>query len=150
MRFVKMGLVALTAVTLMTPVQALAETEAMTRFQDRIDDVIEDLRGSCKVEADKFCSTVNQGEGRLLMCALAHSDQLSEDCAGAVFDAIAELGGTINNLQLAVEACSVDIQTSCDEVEPGEGRLAQCLIDNKSKVSQPCQEAVDVFLDNNP
>jgi hypothetical protein len=149
-KFFKMGFVALTAVTLLTPAPALAETEAMVRFQDRIDDVIEDLMGSCKVEADKFCSTVNQGEGRLLMCALAHSNQLSDDCAGAVFDAIAELGGTINNLQLAVEACSADIKASCDEIEPGEGRLAQCLIDNKSKVSVPCQEAVDVFLENNP
>ena len=68
----------------------------------------------------------------------------------SVFDAIAELGSTINNLQLAVEACSADIKASCDEIEPGEGRLAQCLIDNKSKVSVPCQEAVDVFLENNP
>jgi hypothetical protein len=67
-----------------------------------------------------------------------------------VFDAIAELDGTISNMQLAVEACSADIEATCGSVEPGEGRVAQCLIDNKDKVSAPCQEAVDAFIRNNP
>ena len=84
------------------------------------------------------------------MCALAHGDQLSDDCAGAVFDALAELGGTISNLQLAAEACSADIEATCGSVELGEGRVAQCLVDNKAKVSAPCQEAVDAFIRNNP
>ena len=113
MKFRTMGLAAVTAAYLLTPVQASAETEAMSRFMDRVDEVVDDLMVSCKAEADKFCSTVTPGKGRMLMCALAHGDQLSDNCAGAVFDAIAELGGTINNLQLAVEACSADIETSC-------------------------------------
>jgi hypothetical protein len=122
----------------------------MSRFMDRVDEVVEDVAQSCQSEAEKFCSTVTPGEGRLLMCALAHSDQLSNTCASAVFDAIAELGGAISNMQLAVEACSADIEARCGSVEPGEGRVAQCLIDNKEKVSDPCKEAVDVFMKNNP
>jgi hypothetical protein len=144
------ALAALVAMTFLAPVQASAETEAMSRFMDRVDEVVEDVMQSCKSEAEKFCSTVTPGKGRLLMCALAHGDQLSGLCASAVFDAIAELGGTISNMQLAVQACSADIESSCGSVEPGEGRVAQCLIDNKAKVSEPCREAVDVFMKNNP
>jgi hypothetical protein len=150
MKFRTMALAALTAVYVLAPSKASAETEAMSRFMDRVDEVVEDVAQSCKSEAEKFCSTVTPGEGRLLMCALAHGDQLSDNCAGAVFDAIAELGGTISNLQLAVEACSADIEATCASVEPGEGRVAQCLIDNKDKVSEPCRQAVDVFIRNNP
>ena len=150
MKFRTMALAALTAVYVLAPSKASAETEAMSRFMDRVDEVVEDVAQSCKSEAEKFCSTVTPGEGRLLMCALAHGDQLSNTCASAVFDAIAELGGTISNMQLAVEACSEDIEATCGSVEPGEGRVAQCLIDNKDKVSEPCREAVDVFISNNP
>ena len=150
MKFRTMALAALTAVYVLAPSKASAETEAMSRFMDRVDEVVEDVAQSCKSEAEKFCSTVTPGEGRLLMCALAHGDQLSDNCAGAVFDAIAELGGTISNMQLAVEACSADIEATCSSVELGEGRVAQCLIDNKDKVSDPCKEAVDVFIKNNP
>lgn len=150
MTFRTSALAVLAAVTMLAPVHAYAETEAMARFTDRIDEVVEDLMGSCSSEAEKFCSTVNAGEGRMLMCAIAHSDQLSDDCSGAVFDALAELGSTLSNLQLAVESCSADIDSTCSEIEPGEGRVAQCLIDNKAKVSEPCKEAVDVFISNNP
>lgn len=150
MKFRTMALAALTAAYVLAPVQASAQTEAMSRFMDRVDEVVEDVAQSCQSEAEKFCSTVTPGEGRLLMCALAHGDQLSNTCASAVFDAIAELGGTISNMQLAAEACSADIEATCGSVEPGEGRVAQCLIDNKDKVSEPCREAVDVFIRNNP
>ena len=143
-------LVTLAAMTILVPVQASAETEAMARFMDRVDEVVDDLAISCKIEDEKFCSTVTPGEGRLLMCALAHGDQLSDNCADAVFDAIVELGGTINNLQLAVEDCSADIKATCGSVEPGGGRVAQCLVDNQSRISEPCKEAVKVFLKNNP
>ena len=150
MKFKIPALAALAAVSLLMPGKASAETETMSRFMDRIDEVVEDVAASCKTEAEKFCSAVTPGEGRLLMCALAHGDQLSAMCSSAVFDAIAELGGTISNMQLAVEACSADIESTCGSVEPGEGRVAQCLIENKDKVSDPCKEAVDVFMKNNP
>lgn len=150
MKYTIPALAALAAMTLLAPYQASAQTEAMSRFMDRVDEVVEDVAQSCKSEGEKFCSTVTPGEGRLLMCALAHGDQLSATCTSAVFDAIAELGGTISNMQLAVEACSADIEATCGSVEPGDGRVAQCLIDNKDKVSEPCREAVYVFISNNP
>ncbi len=65
------------------------------------------------------------------------------------FDALVELGDTIINLQFAVEACEGDIEKTCGDIQPGEGRIAQCLIDNKATISEPCQGSVEDFQRNN-
>ena len=131
------------------PAHAAEETEALAKFIKSMDEISDDVRGSCEADAKKFCSTVNPGEGRLLNCALAHEDQISNDCAEALFDAYVELGDRVHNLQFAVEACEADIEKTCSSVEAGEGRIAQCLIDNKTKISEPCQDAVAEFESNN-
>ena len=137
------------SVVLAAPVAAMAETEAAKRFSDTIDAVIEDVSASCKADKDKYCSSVTPGEGRLLHCALAHEDKLGKTCFNSLFDAVAELKGVVTNLQLAVEDCRGDADKLCGDVEIGEGRLAQCLIDNKSELSDGCSEAVEVFEENN-
>jgi len=38
--------------------------------------------------------------------------------------------------------CRTDIQTLCAKVEPGEGRIAACLRDNRDRVSPPCGSAL--------
>ena len=48
-----------------------------------------------------------------------------------------------------VEDCRGDADKLCGDIEIGEGRLAQCLIDNKSELSDGCSEAVEVFEENN-
>ena len=125
------------------------ETEALAKFTMRMDQVIDYVQVSCESDAMKFCSSVTPGEGRLLMCLLAHEDKINEPCGAAIFDALVELGDTIINLQFAVEACGSDIEKTCGDVQPGEGRIAQCLIDNKATISEPCQESVADFQRNN-
>jgi hypothetical protein len=127
------------------PAHAQEETEARAKFTKMMDEIIDYVQDSCEADAKEFCSKVTPGEGRLLMCALAHEDKISDDCGQAIFDAVATLGDTINFLQLAVDDCEPDIEKTCADVEPGEGRIAQCLIDNKAKISASCQEAVAEF-----
>lgn len=37
-------------------------------------------------------------------------------------------------------ACETDLKTLCAGIQPGNGRLAQCLRDNAASVSQPCKD----------
>ena len=129
------------------PIQVTAqETEAMTNLRMQMDiRVLDDVLVSCESDMKKFCSTVTPGEGRVLMCVLAYEDKISQRCGTAVFDTLVELGDTINNMQFAVEACGGDIEKTCGNVEPGGGRIAQCLIDNIATISEPCQKSVARF-----
>jgi hypothetical protein len=40
----------------------------------------------------------------------------------------------------APRACAADIKTLCEGVKPGQGRIASCIKENFSKLSQPCQD----------
>jgi hypothetical protein len=42
----------------------------------------------------------------------------------------------------AVEACKQDVQTLCPGVQPGEGRIKQCMVKNRSKLSDGCKAAL--------
>lgn len=39
-------------------------------------------------------------------------------------------------------ACEADIRATCPGVQPGGGRILQCIKANPDKISQPCKEAL--------
>ena len=39
-------------------------------------------------------------------------------------------------------ACAADLETLCGGIEPGEGRLRQCLSENAASFSDPCLEVL--------
>jgi len=41
-----------------------------------------------------------------------------------------------------VEACKADVQTLCPGVQPGDGRIKQCMTKNRSKLSDGCKAAL--------
>lgn len=40
------------------------------------------------------------------------------------------------------EACAQDVKTLCPGTEPGDGRIAACLKEHRSKVSSGCKAAI--------
>lgn len=44
-------------------------------------------------------------------------------------------------LSMAEGPCAKDRETLCSGIEPGEGRIRQCLKENESKLSEGCKEA---------
>ncbi|GLK86035.1 cysteine rich repeat-containing protein [Ancylobacter defluvii] len=47
-----------------------------------------------------------------------------------------------SQMQALRTACEADIRAVCPGVQPGGGRLLQCIQANPEKVSQPCKEAL--------
>jgi Golgi apparatus protein 1 len=41
------------------------------------------------------------------------------------------------------QACSVEIQTYCSDVTPGDGRLRSCLSSHRDELTTACREALD-------
>ena len=102
----------------------------------------EQVLEGCKSELESWCQSVTPGEGRLLACLYAHEDQLSGQCEFALYDAAVRLDRAISALTYVAGECRGDIESLCAKVEAGEGRIAECLNKNASKVSKPCNQAM--------
>ena len=103
---------------------------------------VETIAEGCKTEIDTHCKNVTQGEFRVLACLYAYSDRLSARCEYALYDAASQLERAINALAYTANECRDDLKSYCSEVQPGEGRLLQCLDKNKGKVSSRCNQAL--------
>lgn len=117
---------------------AQAETQVAKDVAAKAEKVIGKLKASCESDVQSYCSKVTPGEGRLLLCMMAHEDKISDKCYASLLDAGDAIELTVSSVQRAVDVCEKDIGTLCGKVEAGGGKIAQCLIDNMAKLSAPC------------
>ena len=91
--------------------------------------------GPCKEDFAKFCHGVRPGGGRILRCMKLHLGELNPDCRVYLGQ---EAGKAV--AAKAKEACQADMDKFCPGVQPGEGRLLQCLDAHKQQLSRSCNE----------
>jgi cysteine rich repeat protein len=100
------------------------------------------VKQGCNTELTKYCAEVTPGEGRLLACLYAYGDKLSGQCEYALYDAAARLERAVNTIAYVADQCRNDIESKCANIQPGQGRIAKCLVDHKSSLTQPCAQAL--------
>ena len=109
--------------------------------------LIDTVANGCKTEITTYCKDVKPGEGRVLACLFAYQDKLSGKCEYALYDAAARLERAVAALSYVAKECEADLAANCSGVQPGQGRLLQCLEQSEAKVSQRCKGALkDVGL----
>jgi len=121
----------------------LAESDIAKTLQDRLTARIEKLETACGRDVKKYCRTVTPGEGRILYCLQAYEDKISSKCDYELEDIISSTQSLFDNLKEAVLACRTEISETCGKVQPGKGRIAACLLQNKSTVSKACSDAIE-------
>jgi hypothetical protein len=103
---------------------------------------VETMVEGCKKELETYCKQVTPGEGRVLACLYAYSDKLSGRCEYALYDAAAQLERFVAALTYVANECRGDLEKFCAGIQPGQGRLAVCLQENESRVSNRCKQAI--------
>lgn len=113
---------------------------ASTRAEET---VLSRVLEACGTEADRLCSQITPGNGRVIACLYAHEDQLSRRCDYVLFDAAAELESMMGAMRRVGVACKPDIELLCAGNTPGEGRILQCLRREQMALSAPCHDAIE-------
>lgn len=107
-----------------------------------VESLVESVATGCDKELATYCKDVTPGEGRVLACLYAHEDKLTGRCEYALYDAAAQLEHFVAALTYVANECDADLEKYCSTVQPGQGRLLDCLDRNRQKVSKRCKQAI--------
>jgi hypothetical protein len=135
-----LGLLPLLAVLSVGSVSA--QTDLGKTIKEKLTARLAKLESACAKDIKKYCHTVTPGEGRIIYCMEAHEDKISAKCAFELEDAAENVQSAADALKDAVLACKAEITGVCGNILPGQGRIAACLLSNKSTASPGCAEAV--------
>lgn len=87
----------------------------------------------CADDAAKLCKDVQKGEGRVAKCLREHKEELSPACK----ENIAKAKEKFKEMK---EECHEDAKKLCKDIQPGGGRIMQCLKQHEGELSQGCKE----------
>ncbi len=139
----KLGLLPLLAILSAGPVSA--QTDLGKTIVEKLTARVVKLESACARDIKKYCRTVTPGEGRMILCMQAHEDKISAKCAFELGETAASVQTAADTLRDGVIACKAEIYGVCGKVLPGQGRIASCLLSNKSTASAGCLEAIQKF-----
>jgi hypothetical protein len=92
---------------------------------------------ACSAEVARLCPR-SRGDVLLLGCLRANEREIAKACQG-------DLEAVLAKARSIATACDGDVKRLCKDVEPGEGRVATCLKDRESELSQSCQGAFNAW-----
>jgi hypothetical protein len=136
----KLGIFPLLAILSTGPVSA--QTDAGKAILEKLTAKVAKLESACAKDIKKYCRNVTPREGRMIYCMQAYEDKISPKCAFELEEAATSVLTTADALKDAVIACKAEITGVCGNTKPGQGRIAACLMANKSTASTGCTEAI--------
>ena len=106
------------------------------------DTLVEHLLAACETDIENYCSQVTPGNGRLLHCMAAHEDKISGQCEYALYQAATLLEQLSAAIVYVAQQCRTEIETVCNDIVMGEGRLASCIAEHEAEASDGCKRAI--------
>lgn len=113
------------------------------------------IRSACRSDYPKVCAGVPTGGAPALQCLEKNKGKLSPACekavaaagGGAAAPAVIALRPLRPREELLVlrSACGADVRSICGGVQPGGGRIVQCLATNAGSLSPACRDVLAPF-----
>jgi Cysteine rich repeat len=121
---------------------ASGQADIAKTIQEKLTAKIKKFEVACAKDIKKYCTTVTPGEGRMIYCMQAHEDKISPQCDYELEESASSVQTTADSLKDAIIACKAEITGVCGKTVPGQGRIAACLMANRSTASKGCEEAI--------
>ena len=96
----------------------------------------------CDEDINQHCDGLGKDAGKIFMCLAAYEEHLSEKCKSGILEAAMAVRIGAAALSYSVAACEADVDKHCADVQPGEGRLVDCIKANETEVSEICITAL--------
>jgi len=96
----------------------------------------------CAAELKTYCAQVSPGNDRPVACLIAFEDKISSRCRMTAYLASGFLSNRMKALVKMAKTCSGDILQYCSQVQPGGGRIYDCLKTNKATLLDACRKAL--------
>ncbi len=136
----KLGLLSLLFVLPVGPTSA--QQDVAKSIVEKLTAKVAKLETACAKDIKKYCKTVTPGEGRMIYCMQAHEDKISPQCDYELGETASSVQASLDSLKDAIIACKAEIAGVCGKTVPGQGRIAACLMANKSTASKDCVDAI--------
>ncbi len=104
---------------------------------------VQDALKECSNVIKTNCGAVTPGDGRLVLCARAHEDDMSSDGIYAINRAGYWVRHLASTLQYVATQCVADAVKFCPDVKLGEERVLNCLAANRAKLNKYCGLALN-------
>ena len=132
----------LTLLFILSAGPASAQTNIGKTIVEKLTAKITKLENACASDIKKYCRDVTPGEGRMIYCLQAHENKINPKCAFELGETAGSVQATQDLLKDGVLACKAEIAGVCGKIQPGQGRVAACLIANKATASKDCIDAI--------
>jgi hypothetical protein len=96
----------------------------------------------CEADENLLCPGLQSNSRKSFMCLMAYEDHLSSSCALGIVEAAMTLEAGLMAIDHSIKACEADADKFCLEVQPGEGRIVQCLVKNEANLAEQCVTAL--------